>query len=243
MPKILLTNIQSLRPKVDELSVIAANLKVDIICLTETWLTNEIDDCLMNIPGYSIVRNDRRCRRGGGTTIYIRNGLCFSVVPVDLISEIEGTFIDLPSINLGMFCLYIPPHLRAEVNKLTLTNIKDAMEDFMGKYPQREVIVLGDFNDFNVEALCRDFNLMDIIREPTRGKNILDRIMISENLKPVYGNSQVSHNAPIGKSDHMCLVLSPTISKCKFNYARIHYCSPVLRCSGGREIKLLCYFI
>ena len=220
MPKILLTNIQSLRSKVDELSIIASTQKIDIICLTETWLTDEIETCMVDIPGYSMVRNDRLNRRGGGTGMYIKDGLCFKSVPAHLNLQIEGTFVDFPALNLSIFCLYLPPQLRAETQQLTLANIDDSVDDFMNEHPNREAIILGDFNDFNIDTLCKDFNLTDTVTKPTRGNNILDHIMISERLKSTYGTSQVSYDAPIGKSDHLTLVLSPVNRKRNFNYLR-----------------------
>lgn len=222
MPRVLLTNVQSLRSKVDELSIVVSIHKVDIICITETWLSNEIETSLVDIPGYSMVRNDRLARRGGGTAMYIKDGLLFKGVNVNdhLNVETEGTFVDFPSLNLCMFCLYIPPQLRTETQKLTLANIDEIVDNFMNGHPKREVIILGDFNDFDVGQVCKDLYLADIVREPTRGQSILDHIMISEGLKPIYDFSHVSYEAPIGKSDHLTLVLSPNNLQRNFNYVR-----------------------
>ena len=42
LPKILLTNAQSLTSKMDELSLVVNMQKPDLLCLTETWLSSEI---------------------------------------------------------------------------------------------------------------------------------------------------------------------------------------------------------
>ena len=54
----------------------------DIIALSETWLHYNIRDCLIEEPGYSIMRQDRTTEtgfnvksRGGGLLIYIKNNL------------------------------------------------------------------------------------------------------------------------------------------------------------------------
>ena len=40
----------------------------------ETWLNDSITDDMINIPNYTVVRQDRNCkRRGGGVCIYISN--------------------------------------------------------------------------------------------------------------------------------------------------------------------------
>ena len=42
------------------------------IALCETYLTNDILDAEVDIPGFSIVRCDRLDRIGGGVCIYVR---------------------------------------------------------------------------------------------------------------------------------------------------------------------------
>jgi hypothetical protein len=44
VPSILLSNVMSLVPKVDELSLVVGNHNPDIICITETWLKKQIPD-------------------------------------------------------------------------------------------------------------------------------------------------------------------------------------------------------
>ena len=75
--KIAHLNIQSLRNKIDHLNILLHDNNIDILCITETWLTNEIDDSEISIPGYSICRNDRdNLERGhGGIINYIINGI------------------------------------------------------------------------------------------------------------------------------------------------------------------------
>lgn len=40
------------------------NSKIDIICLTESWLSDSIPDDVISIEGYNIIRNDREYSRG-----------------------------------------------------------------------------------------------------------------------------------------------------------------------------------
>lgn len=63
-------NIQSIcareLSKFEEFKLCFHNSKVDVICLRESWLTDNIPDSLIEIEGYNIVRNDRIYSRGGG---------------------------------------------------------------------------------------------------------------------------------------------------------------------------------
>ena len=52
--KILYTNAQSLPNKVNELCGIAADLKPDLILITETWCNPSIDNSLLKIPDYDV---------------------------------------------------------------------------------------------------------------------------------------------------------------------------------------------
>ncbi|VEN50405.1 unnamed protein product [Callosobruchus maculatus] len=52
-----------------------------IIAVTETWLTSDVDDVQIQIPGYNIARRDRANNaRGGGVCIYIKNSIKHEVI-------------------------------------------------------------------------------------------------------------------------------------------------------------------
>ena len=115
LPKILLANVQSLWSKLDELQLILKVSSPDVVCLTETWLTNEIDDDLIKINGYICTKGDRTIKRGGGTAIYIRNGIPYKSQNItdDLENNAEGILMVLPKMKLTILCIYIPPNLTA----------------------------------------------------------------------------------------------------------------------------------
>ena len=57
---------------------------MDILAITETWLTTDVGDSEVCIDGYSAYRKDREgsCKEdGGGIIIYIRNGINCSLRP------------------------------------------------------------------------------------------------------------------------------------------------------------------
>ena len=66
---ILLSNLMSLVPKVDELALVVGNHNPDIICITETWLKNQIPDDVVQIHNYTLLRRDRKEREHGGVCI------------------------------------------------------------------------------------------------------------------------------------------------------------------------------
>ena len=53
-------NINSLLAHIDELSVYISSRKIDILCINETKLDHTINDQEVSLPGFEIVRRDRK---------------------------------------------------------------------------------------------------------------------------------------------------------------------------------------
>ena len=87
-------NINSLLAHIDELSVYISSRKIDILCINETKLDHTINDQEVSLPGFEIVRRDRKVngRNGGGVCLYIRSNINYKV-RYDLQSEILESLI------------------------------------------------------------------------------------------------------------------------------------------------------
>ena len=68
----------SLAPKMDELRVTICNANVCFASITETWLKKHIEDTFLSIPGYNIVRLDRKDVDHGEVCMYVRDSIRFS---------------------------------------------------------------------------------------------------------------------------------------------------------------------
>ena len=55
---ILYFNATSLYPKLDELLALCDIVRPEVVCITKTWLCDEIGESEFSIPGYSCVRCD-----------------------------------------------------------------------------------------------------------------------------------------------------------------------------------------
>ena len=75
LPTLLNSNTRSIVHKMDEMTNIIDDNEVDIACVTETWLSDEVTHCVTNIDGYTCERRDKVDRRGGGVLTYIRNSI------------------------------------------------------------------------------------------------------------------------------------------------------------------------
>ena len=58
---VLYYNAKSLIPKMDELRAIVESQRPSVICIVETWLSNEIRDQEISLPEYQVIRLD--CNR------------------------------------------------------------------------------------------------------------------------------------------------------------------------------------
>jgi hypothetical protein len=212
------TNIRSVRDscKLEELKVVMKMNGVDIVGLTETWLTSDIDDAEVGIEGYEVFRKDRVVGdklRGGGVMLYVREGL---VAVKDELKVSEGTeslwvrirVHKCKELAVGI-CYRRPDGSREEVERII------ECHEF---YAELGTVIMGDYNfpdiDWEVmssggkgarflEAVTEAF-LTQHVRDATRGENRLDLVFTSEPDMVEY----VEVGAPVGRSDHNVLIWS-----------------------------------
>ena len=63
--RVTFANVRSIRSKIDDLSQLIKASYPDLIALAETWLSSDILDSEISIPGYSLARADRLGNRLG----------------------------------------------------------------------------------------------------------------------------------------------------------------------------------
>lgn len=64
MDNYVYVNCQSLLPHFSEFSDYFVHSTFDLIAMSETWLKPQISDTLVNLPGYQIIRLDRKGKDG-----------------------------------------------------------------------------------------------------------------------------------------------------------------------------------
>ncbi len=63
----------------DELCTLVEDQKPSVVCVVETWLSEDISDQELSLPDYQILRLDRN-RHGGGIIMYVHNRLYVNVL-------------------------------------------------------------------------------------------------------------------------------------------------------------------
>ena len=78
VPSVLLSNVMSLAPKLEEVYFAIANANLYIACITETWLSDHIHGNVVSVPGCNLVRRDRIDVTHGAVCTYIKKGLKYT---------------------------------------------------------------------------------------------------------------------------------------------------------------------
>ena len=172
--KIAHSNINSIRNKIDDISVELSDY--DIICISETKLNDQISTTSLLIDSYiNPIRKDRNINNGGGLIIYIKNNICYKHRP-DLESDnLENIWVEIRSLKneylIGLF--YRPPNASVHFWDNFDNTIEKASEENLG------LVILGDFNHDILKTntsspflrIISKYNLQNIIKESTRVTN------------------------------------------------------------------------
>ena len=110
--------------------------QIQILTINETWLTSEIADSTVNIPGYQIIRSDNPgLVKKHGVAIYISNSIKFVVV--NCLLNLLVVYFSLYDIYL--ISVYRPPSYSFDENESIINFLLDFCCD-------KEIVLLGDFN-------------------------------------------------------------------------------------------------
>ena len=210
VPSVILSNVMSLAPKIDEIRLYAQHQSPDIMCFTETWLRNVVDDSAIHIRDYTIVRRDRTHAQHGGVCMYVKSTIPFSILEeYEKDNHIEVLWCNLRPKRLPrgfshliVGTLYHPP----AADDVQMTNyLIDTLSNIESSMPNAAIILAGDFNRLNITQLTSQFRLKQLVKFYTRGERTLDLILT--NLKSFYQTP--NKHSPFGLSDHCTISVIP----------------------------------
>ena len=202
--------------------------KPDLICISESHLDNDIKDSSIELPGYSILRNDRN-RHGGGVITYIQH--CYNASEVKkLSSKAPSEYIwikfTLNKRSIYICSAYYSPsvefqgHIYSELTS-NIAHINSLKKSSV-------ILVTGDFNTHNhswmgscdgngkpkdnssgtsCETFCALNSLTQMVNFPTHGLNkshMYSRLdLVMSNKTEVFRN--VYAGPPLGLSKHVTI--------------------------------------
>jgi len=208
--KILLANARSLLPKYDDLLTLLASQHPDVVACCETWLSNNTPDEFFMLPNFDFFRLDRaNNKRGGGVAVWCHKSLAASLFFSNSNDLCECIWISLNNVKVLFGAYYIPPNI--SLNKSlcnTISNdIIDICDSFLLCNSTFNIIISGDFNQFNLSEIVNNLHLRSIVTDSTRKDVILDNILISDTIADLFNSSvgpplQAQHS----ESDHRTII-------------------------------------
>ena len=193
--------------KIEDPEIVIKNNDVDIACITETWLTANIVDPVVDISGYTIVRKDRAMpKRGGGVCAFAKSFIGFRTIEEldNPLFECLWLYLRPPRLPRGFssIIICIIYHLPLDNEAGLAEYLISSLDTVLDKNPNAGVMLVGDFNRFNFRILSNNLNLRQLVKAPTRGSAALDLILT--NLFKQYCKPDIL--AGIGLSDHKSIL-------------------------------------
>ena len=188
-------NLRSLPQKLDQLRCLLHDKPIDILSVNETFLTSDITDDDLCIPGYCIYRKDRGSRHGGGVALYINDN--FNCIPLNSndipnADRVECLWLQITRNKrkpVVVGTMYRPPNSNQQYSE----DILDILEYVTNVHDS--VIVMGDLNyncmlrsdddayDSNISVIEQLTGLTQLVEEPTRvtlsSSSLIDVILTS----------------------------------------------------------------
>ena len=233
-------NAQSLQGHFDEIALLIRERKIDILCVSETWLTPLVANKYVDIPDFNIFRHD--LKPGGGVCIYVRSDLKVTRIEPKvengtLVEDIwlQIQFKKLPSIIIGT--IYRHPKALSDSFDYILSLFKEIC------LRNKPVFILGDLNDdlllqqAKLHKIIKIMKLSQVIEKPTRitetSKTLIDVLITNKNEMIVHTDV-----VPCPVADHELVCACINLSKPK----RIPE-TKTYRCLKDYSPEILCNLI
>ena len=147
IPAFISTNVRKLDNKLDELQDIAVLNNAKVVCITETWLTMQVPDHIVAMPGYNLFRNDRTHTVGGAVCMFIHNSIPFKQLEECIEDQFKALWMLLRPHKLprNITCIvavviYHTTSSREPENLIIKDNIQHNLDNLLKKYPNALVV-------------------------------------------------------------------------------------------------------
>ena len=217
MVKFAAWNARSIKPKTASVSDFIIFNKLDILAITESWLTDDsrsdraLVDIRNTLPNFELHHIPRTSAKGGGVCMILRKGFTVTVnegVAYSTLEHLDLT-INVKSSSVRFFVVYRPPY--SKKNRLTTRMFFSdfsTMLESVNNIPSR-VLLAGDFNTHMDDKEDRDTITMTDMLSSTglrqhvntathKNDHILD-LLITRDYDDTISNIKAQRDLP---SDH-----------------------------------------
>ena len=201
-------NVRGLRTNVGDLSHnFVLRQSADIVAVTETWLSDEVEPTFGRISGYSRwVRKDRENRAGGGVAACFKDGLQTQELEVAVPHQTEALFFRVvlaDKSGLLLCVMYRPPRQgRAPLDFLT-----EELDILLQRHKCSHVMIVGDLNPHMEQDAYNNLlavqGLANHVTFPTHERGgMLDPVVTDIPETSIH----CQQLGPVGSSDHFAVL-------------------------------------
>ena len=239
---VLLINIRSIKDPIKRalLQTQQEEHKPTLLALNETWLDDSIPN--LHIPGYVVVsRRDRPVQHGisqhnyGGIALY-RREFTISVTPLEVTTDAERSWhtvhTEIGPILLGVW--YRPPGSSQLLTETLADELTSLSPDHVN------TVLVGDLNLHHKKWLvhslcnttqgqicqdvCKSFNLRQLVRQPTREKNLLDLYLTdAPHLTTVNCLPAIADHAGVLAEVHITVTHEAPLSRVVWDFSKANW--------------------
>lgn len=145
--------------KRDYIRYTVESANIDLICIAETWFKEDVDDFILSINNFKLIRNDRKTGlKGGGLAIYIKKQIKHKIIhKSDANDAVEYLLVEVfdKMQKCLVVCVYNPSKL------YDLSNFFHILMQFSSQY--EHIIFCGDLN-------------IDLLENDNRSKDLMDKL-------------------------------------------------------------------
>ena len=218
--KLVHMNVRSLSKKIDQIKLLLADSNLDVITMSETWLSDSVHSGTVTLDNYVMYRQDRDFRlvskkRGGGLLTYIHNKHAADseqMSEMDRASkdiEAQWSIIHRPHCKNVIICnVYRPP--KGNLEK-ALDYLNECLHEM--DMAKNDVFIMGDMNvnyknqlsaefkklNFFIKANCMSQVITNTTRNSDKTKSLLDVVLTNSNYVSAAGTLDhfISDHQPI----------------------------------------------
>lgn len=168
-------NAQSLVKNRDSIEIFANKYNPELIFLSETHVTTDIEDCEININGYETIRCDSHSRFTGGVVIFVKKHIKYSVV-------FNKNFVN----NVWILSIKVKNAVKPGIYSVLYHSPSESAKEFLDIFENwldlnlkctTLNVIVGDFNinllrndtySNRLEKIISFYGLKQLIRDPTR---------------------------------------------------------------------------
>ena len=232
---------------------------IDIFCASETWLTVNIPNALIDVKGFGIARVDRgwadvdaakSVKRGGGLICYVREGLVMNEFRYEKLNqscrdvEMQWVSLEMPHMRrIVIVNVYRPPQgSYRKACKLIHDVIKEAdLKD------NAEIFLLGDFNiDLNNKSAPQSKELINTtnfwgLRQFITGNTRLGttgEALKGSCIDNIFSNSELITQAGVADwnfSDHLMVVVKR--KRVRYKHKKVEFEGRSYKNYGKEELQ------